>query len=234
MIDGGPDGGAVCRRLGDKLPYWDRTLELVILTHSDADHVTGLVEVLRRYEVRQVITNGMGGGSAVYEEWLREVEKRGIEHTVVCVGQRIMLADDIVLEVIHPEAELLEDTVSDINNNSVVSRVVFGDFSLLLTGDIFEEAERCLLDQSCSLGSVVLKVPHHGSGPSCCARFLNAVDPQVAVISVSADNEFGHPAPEVVERLEEAVGEDNLYITSKHGTIELITDGTRLWVRAEQ
>ncbi|UCC60448.1 MAG: hypothetical protein JSV02_01065 [Dehalococcoidia bacterium] len=63
---------------------------------------------------------------------------------------------------------------------------------------------------------------------------LIAVDPQVAVISVSADNEFGHPAPEVVERLEEAVGEDNLYITSKHGTIELITDGTRLWVRAEQ
>ena len=113
-------------------------------------------------------------------------------------------------------------------------RLVFGDFSLLLTGDIFEEAEQCLLDQRSSLSSIALKVPHHGSASSSCPEFLAVVDPQLAVISVGAENPFGHPSPGVVERLMELVGEDSLYLTSERGTFELITDGERLWVQTEK
>jgi competence protein ComEC len=234
LVDGGPDAESICLELGDKLPFWDRTIELVILTHPEADHLTGLVEVLQRYEVNQVLANGQECDSLVCGEWLREVEERDMERAVAGAGQRIELAEDVYLEVLNPGAGLLQGTASDANNNSVVVRLVCGDFSLLLTGDIFEEAEQCLLDRRSTLSSVVLKVPHHGSATSSCLEFLNEVEPQVAVISVGAENEFGHPDPGVVERLVQVVGEDNLYLTSEHGTIELITDGTRLWVKTER
>ena len=233
LIDGGPDAERICLELGDKLPFWDRIVETVISTHADADHLTGLVEVVERYEVKSILSSGIESDSLVYGEWLRQINEAGIDRTVVQAGQCIALDDDIVLEVLHPPQDTLQGTVSDSNNNSLVLRLEFGDFSLLLTGDIFEEAERYLLDRRFSLNSVALKVPHHGSDTSSCPAFLSTVEPQLAVISVGAENEFGHPSPEVVGRLIEAVGEDNLYLTSEHGTIELITDGERLWVKTE-
>jgi competence protein ComEC len=193
-----------------------------------------LVEVLQRYEVNQVLTSGQECESLVCGEWLRGIEERDIERTVAEAGQRIELAEDVSLEVLNPQATLFQGTESDVNNNSVVVRLVFGDFSLLLTGDIFDEAEQCLLDQRSSLRSVALKVPHHGSATSSCLEFLAEVEPQLAIISVGAENLFGHPNPEVVERLVGVVGEDNLYLTSEHGTIELIADGERLWVGTER
>jgi competence protein ComEC len=99
-----------------------------------------------------------------------------------------------------------------------------------LTADIFEETERYLLDTRFDLSSTVLKVAHHGSDSSSCLDFLSVVKPQVAVISVGADNAFGHPSPHVVDRL----GATHLYRTDMQGTIELITDGKRLWVKTER
>jgi len=234
LIDGGPDAESICLELGDRLPFYDRTIELVILTHHEADHLTGLVEVIQRYEVNQVLLSEQECGSLVCGEWFRVIEERAIACTVAGAGQRVELAEDVYLEVLNPGADLLRGTASDANNNSVVVRLVCGDFSLLLTGDIFEEAEQCLLDSRSMLSSVALKVPHHGSATSSCAEFLTEVEPQVAVISVGAENEFGHPSADVVERLVGVVGDDNLYLTSEHGTIELITDGERLWVQTER
>jgi len=234
LIDGGPDAERVSLELGDKLPFWDRTIELVILTHPEMDHITGLVEVLQRYEVKHVLTNGQECDSSVCVEWRRLIEEKDIERTIVQAGQRIALSGEIGLEVLHPQKTLLQDTASDVNNNSVAVRLVFHEFSLLLTGDIFEEAEQHLLGQRLSLRSTALKIAHHGSETSSRSGFLTEVDPQLAVISVGADNPFGHPSPEVVERLGEMVGEDRVYLTSEQGTIELTTDGKRLWVRTDK
>ncbi|TET13589.1 MAG: DNA internalization-related competence protein ComEC/Rec2 [Dehalococcoidia bacterium] len=234
LIDGGPDPEKVSLELGDKLPFWDRTIELVILTHPEVDHITGLVEVLQRYEVKQVLTSGQECDSSVCVEWRRLIEEKDIEHTIARAGQRIALSGEVSLEVLHPQRTLLQATASDVNNNSLVMRLVFHDFSLLLPGDVFEEAEQHLLDRRFSLRSTALKVPHHGSDTSSCSEFLTGVDPQLAVISVGEGNPFGHPSPEVVERLGEMVGEDSVYLTSQQGTIELITDGKRLWVRTER
>jgi len=234
LIDGGPDPEKICLELGDKLPFWDRTIEMVILTHPDVDHITGLVEVLQRYEVKQVLTSGQECDSSVCMEWRRLIEEKDIEHTIARAGQRIALSGEVSLEVLHPQRTLLQATASDVNNNSVVLRLVFHDFSLLLPGDVFEEAEQHLLDQRSSLRSTALKVAHHGSDTSSCPEFLAGVEPQLAVISVGEGNPFGHPSPEVVERLVEMVGEDNVYLTSEQGTIELTTDGNRLWVRMER
>ena len=234
LIDGGPDPEKMCLELGDKLPFWDRTIEMVILTHPEKDHITGLVEVLQRYEVKRVLTSGQECNSSVCMEWRRLIEEKYIEHTIAQAGQRIALSAEVSLEVLHPQGTLLQATASDVNNNSVVLRLVFHDFSLLLTGDIFEEAEQHLLGQSFSLRSTALKVPHHGSATSSCSEFLDEVEPQLAVISAGEGNPFGHPSPEVVERLREMVGEDSIYLTSEQGTIELITDGDRLWARTER
>ncbi|MEE8470275.1 MAG: DNA internalization-related competence protein ComEC/Rec2 [Dehalococcoidia bacterium] len=234
LIDGGPDTERIGLELGDKLPFWDRTIELVILTHPEADHITGLVEVLRRYEVKQVLTSGQEREAPVYAEWLRLIEGKGIDRAAARAGQRIELDEEIYIEVLHPQRDLLRGTSSDINNNSVVLRLVFHDFSLLLTGDIFEEAERHLLAQRLSLRSTVLKVAHHGSDTSSSSEFLAGVDPQLAIISAGERNRFRHPSTQVMERLEDVVGEDSIFLTSERGTVELITDGERLWVRTEK
>jgi len=124
----------------------------------------------------------------------------------------------------------LGDTASAIDSNAVVLRLVCGNVSVLLTADIFEETEGYLLDTRFDLSSTVLKVAHHGSNSSSCLEFLSVVKPQVAVISVGADNLFGHPSPEVMGRLSAT----HIYRTDRQGTIELITDGKRLWVKTER
>ncbi len=140
-----------------------------------------------------------------------------------------------MLEVLHPPGELLEGTASDIDNNGVVLRLTMGWVSFLFTGDIGEEAERYLLHNSGEeLDSVVLKVAHHGSDSSSSEQFLTAVSPEVAVISVGKDNPFGLPDEEVVARLKNKVGADNLYLTEDRGSISFTTDGSKLWVSTER
>ncbi len=109
-----------------------------------------------------------------------------------------------------------------------------GEVSFLLTADIMWQAEFELITHRANLTSTVLKVAHHGSDTSTTPEFLAVVNPQLAVISVGADNKFGHPTPAVIERLLEKVGSEKIYRTDEQGTIEFITDGERLWVRVER
>jgi competence protein ComEC len=236
LIDGGPDPEAISLWLGKKLPFWDKSLDLVVLTHPEDDHLVGLVEVLGRYKVEQVLEPGFEQDTPAYEEWLRLIDEKDIKRTLAKAGQQIELGDGIKIEVLHPQEEFLEGTDSDINNNAIVLRLVWKEVSFLLTGDIFEEAEREILYQGYNLNSTVLKVAHHGSATSTSSHFLAAVDPQVAVISVGAEakERYGHPSDEVVSRLEESLGEDKIYLTSKRGTITFTTDGQRLWVEVER
>ncbi len=234
LVDGGPNAEKLCVELGDRLPFWDRTIEMVVLTHPDADHLAGLVEVLERYEVNQILISGHEHNSALYAEWLRLIEEKDVERIIAEAGQTIGLGGDLAMEVLHPGPSSFQQTASDTNANSVVTRLVCQDFSLLLTGDIPDDVEQMLCDRMCTLDSIVYKVPHHGSDSSSCSDFLSAVDPQVAVISAGIDNKFGHPDPDVVERLEGIVGDENIYLTADQGTIELITDGGRMWVETER
>jgi len=239
LVDGGPSPQAIGLGLGKKMPFWDRTIELVILTHSDADHLTGLVEVLQRYRVKQVLSPDLAGGSPLYEEWLRLIKEKNIGYTVAQAGQQIDLGEGAAIKVLNPQRTLLTDTGSDIDNNGVVLRLSMGKLSFLLTADIWREAEWELLSQRAGLKSTVLKVAHHGSDTSTTLEFLAVVNPQLAVISVGADNKFGHPSDEVMERLEQKLGSGNIYLTydartDEHHTIEFTTDGERLWVKVER
>ncbi len=233
LIDGGPDPQKINLELSENLPFWDRTIDLVVCTQPQADHIAGLVEVLQRYNVEQVLDPGISYDSAIYQEWLRLIEIKGIEHKVARAGQQINLGDGVKIEILNPPESLWEGTSHDVDNNGVVLRLSWNNVSFLFTADIRAEAELELILQRANLKATVLKVAHHGSDTSTSQRFLRLVDPQVAVICVGGDNPFGHPGPEALERLVDSLGEDNVYRTDQDGTIEFIADGDRLWVKTE-
>ena len=234
LIDGGPDPQAINLELSKKLPFWDRTIDLIVSTQPHADHITGLVEVLERYKVKQVLESEVHYDSSIYREWLRLVEQKQIKHEVAWAGQEIDLGSGIKVEVLNPPEGLFEGTSHDVDNNGVVLRLSWGEVSFLFTADIRQEAEFELIGQRANLRSTVLKVAHHGGKTSTTPQFLAAVGSEIAVISAGVDNTFGHPSPEVVQRLEEMLGEDRVYRTDENGTIEFITDGEKLWVRGEK
>lgn len=234
LIDGGPSPQAIGLELGRKMPFWDRTIELMILTHPSADHITGLVEVLNRYQVKQVLYPDVAFDSGIYDEWLRLVEEKKIKSTLAQVGQQIDLGNEVSIEVLNPQSPPLTSTDSDVDNNAAILHLSMGEVSFLLTADMMWEAELELIMQRANLKSTVLKVAHHGSDTSTTTEFLAVVNPQLAVISVGADNGFGHPRDEVLSRLEDRLGTENIYRTDEDGTVEFITDGERLWVRTEK
>jgi competence protein ComEC len=187
---------------------------------------------LVRYKVKRVLEPAVSYNSSIYQEWLQLVEEKQIKYNAARAGLEMDLSGGIKIEVLNPPAKLFQGTSHDVDNNGVVVKLSWGKVSFLFTADIREEAEFELIGQRADLRSTVLKVAHHGSKTSTSSQFLAVVDPQTAVISAGADNPFGHPSPEVVERLEERLGGDKVYRTDTNGTIEFITNGERLWVKS--
>ncbi len=229
LIDGGPSPQAISLELGRQMPFWDKTIEMVILTHPHQDHLAGLIEVLKRYRVEKVLAPNPDSNAPPYEEWQRLVAEKKIERIIARAGQQITLAR-ATLTVLHPPEALLQDTDEDTDNNGVVLCLKADNFSFMLTADIRFEAELSLITRRAALKSTVLKVALHGSDTSTSQEFLSAVDTQVAVLSVGTDNKFGHPSDEVVNRLNNKLGQGNIYRTDHHGTIRFTTDGRRLWI----
>jgi competence protein ComEC len=233
LIDGGPSPTTLISALGRRMPFWDRSLDLVILTHADEDHVAGLIPVLERYRVGQVLDSGYEHNNPTYKHWLELISEKEIPTHLARAGMRIATGDGVELTVLHPGPELMKYTNADANNNSIVTRLVVGQVSFLLPGDIEEAAEDVLVASGQQLASTVLKVPHHGGDTSSGMAFLNAVNPELVIISVGADNRFGHPSPQVVKRLEELVGGEHVLRTDEDGTVEVVTDGERIWVKTD-
>jgi competence protein ComEC len=212
------------------MPFWDHSLDLVVLTHPEEDHLGGLVEVLTRYDVSLVLDSGQGCTSATCDAWRSLIEEKEIPYRRAEAGMGLELSQGVRLEVLHPPAPLMTNTASDINNNSAVMRLQYGQFSVLLTGDVMAEAENTLLTSGRPLDSLVLKAPHHGGDTSLTQPFLEAVSPELAIISVGADNRFGHPSAVTLDKL----GAIQTYRTDQDGSLELLTDGQRYWISTEQ
>jgi len=189
-----------------------------------------LVDVLRRYDVKRVVQPDVEYTSSTHGEWQRLISEKAIKTTYASAGGQIDLSGNIYLEVINPQANYIEETSSDIDNNAMVLRLVYNDISFLFTADIGTQAERKLIDNGWELNSEVLKVAHHGSNTSISDKFIRVISPDVAVISVGADNKFGHPSNDVLDRLSDT----QVFRTDINGTIEFITDGSRLWQKSEK
>jgi competence protein ComEC len=234
LVDGGPSPQAISLALGEEMPFWDKSIDMVILTHPHNDHLAGLIEVLRRYNVGQVYGPELKYDSPVFAEWSNIIAEKKIKHIAASTGQRINMGNGIFIEVVNPPNLLVSGTESDIDNNSLVLRLSDGKVSFLLCADIMSETEWRLISERASLASTVLKVAHHGSDSSTSAGFLAVVNPQVAVVSVGADNGFGHPDAEVLQRLTQQTGVKQIYRTDLNGTIDFITDGESLRVKTSK
>ena len=238
LIDAGPSG-VVMDCLDNNMPFWDRKIEVVINTHPDRDHIGGLDEVIEKYEIDKLIINGVRGGNEDSRRVLELVKDREIEVVVPMVGDKIVMGE-VEFEIWWPEerqGEVLawrdmdygeEQKEEDMNQVSVVGLLSWRDFEVLLTGDI-GQAEELALKRMGVLEKVdVLKVAHHGSKFSSSEKFLEEVRPNEAVIMVGARNSFGHPAEEVLIRLER-VG-SRIWRTDEKGEIEIVSDGLRYWI----
>jgi competence protein ComEC len=229
LVDGGPAPSAVLAALGQRMPFWDRTLDWVVNTHPESDHLGGLPAVLERYRVERVLTPSVEAESALYVAWRATLQRSGIHPVAGRSGMRIHTSDGVSFEILHP---VENSRYRRLNDYSLVLRVTLGHVSFLLTGDITSEVERDLLSRHPALSTTVLKVPHHGSATSSSPAFLRAVQPRVAVLSVAADNALNLPADEVLQRYQEAG--IPLVRTDQAGTIEFTTDGEQLWMSTER
>ena len=230
MVDGGPDGVRAAGVLDGETPFWDRSVDLVVLTHPHADHVSGLTEIARRYKIDRILERRQEFDSAEYADWTKLVQSTNAEIIQAMPGMSLSFDDGVSIHVLGPPDPMLAGTDSDVDNGSVVVRVVYGAVDFLITGDLFHEGERWMLRSGQPLASDVLKVGHHGSKTSSTDEFLRAVAPTAAVISVAQENRFGHPDRNTMERLRRVVQDSQLFLTSDRGSITFHTDGATLRV----
>jgi competence protein ComEC len=200
-----------------------------VLTHPDEDHLTGLIAALERYDVNALLLRQYDPNSDLVETWKTAVEEEGATLISGEAGAHIAVDDGVSLDILHPGSGLPSAGEGQTNNDSIVIRLVYGDVAVLLPGDIEADVERQLVNSGIYLHSTVLKVPHHGSMTSSCRAFLDAVNPQLAVISVG-ENKFGHPAQDVLARLQGT----HVYRTDENGAVSIASDGRTLWIETER
>ena len=232
LIDGGPDPRRTMSLVDDILSPVDRVVDVAVLTHPHEDHLGGIMELARRGRIAQVLVPPPvdSGGEA----WRRELGELSVTLTQGVRGAEVVFSDGVVLEVLHPPYPPLEGSRSDIDNNGLVVRVALKDAAFLFAGDLFADGERVFLDLEPDPSADALQVGHHGSNTSSSAAFLRAVSPSIAVVSAGADNRFGHPSSDVLDRLSVHVPDGLLFQTIERGTVHITTDGERWWASAER
>jgi beta-lactamase superfamily II metal-dependent hydrolase len=222
LIDGGADN-KVIKELGENLPFWDKQIDLMVLTHPHDDHVTGLIEVMRRYDVKRILYTGVVHDAPNYLAWLEEARDRKIPLILIERPQVINLGESCGLKILYPREDFIGKNIDNLNNSSIVAQIFYGQANFLLMGDAEIEVENNLLTAGANLKSQVLKVGHHGSDTSSSEEFLEAIKPEFAVIEVGKDNDFGHPNLRISKRLERIGAQ--IFRTDLDGTIKFVSDG---------
>lgn len=217
VIDGGPDDSAI-RELGRHMPFFDRTIDLLVLSHPHLDHLFSFPDILRRYRVGRILMTGEEASLPRYREFLRLIADQKIPVLLADPDKDIDFGDGITLDIVWPRPTLF-GTKSDGNNTSVVLRVLSQSGSVLFSGDAEEPEERAILASGADIRSTILKVGHHGSKTSSGTGFVLAIHPSLAIISAGKNNKFGHPHQIILDRYR-ALGIP-VRVTAWEGSIEL-------------
>jgi len=243
LIDAGPNDRVVgC--LNRHMPFWDKQIEAAVATHPQADHIGGLVDVMKGYIIVQFVMGVEGNETAGFEAIRRQITMTKSQVTNVYYGDEIRIGD-IKFEVVWPEKswvfahlELPDDSGSavlgaktdgtDLNSFSIGGILSFGQFDVLLTGDADWQIEDEMIEAGGLRSVEVLKVPHHGSKTGMTREWLGVVKPQLAVISAGKNNRYGHPAEETLKILRDK--EIKILRTDVDGEVEIVSDGERWWV----
>lgn len=216
LIDGGPSD-LVLEKLGAVMPFWDRSIDLVVNTHPHADHVSGLISVLECYDVGEVWLSAAGYETGEYFEFLADAQDERSPQA----GESISLGDGALLRVIYAPSSAVGTYFADPNDASVVLELIDGETTILLTGDAGVEQEDVFIN---SLGHIdILKVGHHGSDTATGHKLLDKISPDIGIISVGLDNDYGHPDPLILDRLSRAGV--RMFRTDLDHDVRIKTDG---------
>jgi competence protein ComEC len=219
LVDGGPKN-YILQELDVVMPFFDKTIDLVVVTHPHADHIDGLIEVLKRYEVNAVLITGVDYKSPSYDEFLKIVTEKNIQIYIAEKNEDFSFGN-VTFDVIYPNKPLLGKRFQDLNNSSIVIKILYGGKKILMTGDMAFEEENLLIKTGLNLRADILKVGHHGSKTSSSRDFLNLVKPEIAIIQSGNGNSFGHPSKEALNRLK-AAGVQQIYRNDMDGLVEII------------
>ncbi len=241
LLDGGPNK-TVLSQLAEIMPFYDRSIDLLILSHPHADHLAGLIEVLKRYDVGGIIESGNENNTPEYREWENLIETKKIPRVLGKRGTRINIDENLFLNILLP-ARIATQSVaggpvappaggvknSDAHSAMLVSKLNYAKTSYLLAGDMAKPLENYLVSlEGSRLKADVLKVGHHGSNKSTSESLLGFASPQYAVISVGKNNSYGHPHKETLEILNRFG--IKIFRTDENGMIETKSDGENVTV----
>lgn len=223
LIDGGPNK-KILEELGKVMPFYDRKINTIILTHPHEDHLNGLIEVLKNYKVDAVLESGNHGETAAYNEFQKIIKEKKIPLFLAKQGMKLKIDSGTELDILLPVLNIVNGGIHD---QMVVGKLIYGNNSFMLTGDMEQNLEDYLISvQKENLKSDVLKAGHHGSRTSTSEEFLGWVSPKYAVISAKTRNKYGHPHKEILERL------NNFGIkilrTDENGTIKIESNGKNI------
>ncbi len=199
LVDGGPPK-KVLSRLSRVMPLFDRSIDALIITNPDADHIGGFLDVLKTYKVGQVFEAGTFNDSATYRNLKNKINEKNIPVSLAKKGMRIDLGGGAVIDILFPDRDVSDWTTND---GSVVAELVYGETKVMLTGDATTETEKIVLENNSleSLDVDVLKVGHHGSRTSTGEGFVKALSPEYAIISSDGGKKYGHPHDETLSTL---------------------------------
>ncbi len=226
LIDGGRNGSVVSE-LASQMSFQDRQIDVVLATHPDSDHIGGLPEVFSRFDILNFVDTGTKGDTNTYRTLMDLVSSENSNYVKAKRGLVIVLdkKNGVYFQVLAPDENF---TFKDINDTSIVGRLVYGESSFLLTGDASKAVENILVYSDGEiLDSDVLKAGHHGSKTSSSLLFLEEVSPDISIISAGYNNSYGHPHINVLENIKAVDSE--ILETSKEGTISFQSDGTKIW-----
>ena len=208
------------------LPWWDRKIDILIISHPHSDHIEGMPNLINKYEVSSIYFTGVSYDSETYKEIISLAKLKNIPLLIPEMGHKIKLGKDCFLKFIYPLSSSEGLSPVNLNNDSIVNKLKCNNHSFLFTGDIEEDIENKILEMDYNLKSDVLKVAHHGSISSSQEKFLEEVMPKISIISVGKNN-FGHPSLRVINRLKK-IGSEVLR-TDVYGTISIISDGQNIF-----
>lgn len=225
LIDGGPDA-TVLHELSEVMPPWDYSLDMVIATHPDADHLAGLIDVLERYEVATVVETGMRKDNQLSRAWEEALQQESADIVLADGPKRIRFSDAAVIDLLWPQRSHAGEVNDKPNDKGVVGQFTYGTTSFLFTADIERVTEGFLVQSGILQDVDVLKVAHHGSKTSTSEAFLALTKPEFAVVSVGNDNRYGHPHPSVLDRL--ARRAIHVLRTDQDGRVTFTSDGQKI------
>jgi len=219
LNDGGPDN-KVIDWMSREMPFYERSIDLVIVSHPHADHINGLVEVLKRYQVKNIMLTGVKYDYVGYDSLKELMVSRGVQ-AIYVHGKNDYRLGKVGLDMIYPVEDLRGRGMNNVNNSSIVYRLVMGKFIAFFSGDLEMEKEAAVLAiPDLHLNAELLKAGHHGSKTSNTLPFLERIKPAWAVISCGVGNKFGHPFPGTLDNFREVGAK--VYRTDIDGTVEAI------------